>query len=170
MSEESSGDSGCGCLIVIILIVCLWCVCKRLDTIEKQLPAHYGATTMTDYAALSDAGLDATIAVRVMGWIVTSVNEWYRGNPIVIEYWDGPDRTTEKFERWTWKPTKNFNHCFAAQTALAAKGDDYLFSFVREIMALRKDATYPWLLTAPARTRCVAMLKAVDAVEQGESA
>jgi hypothetical protein len=127
---------------------------------------------MTDYAALTDAELNAAVAVRVCGYREEKEGRWGKAmidpKGIQVGNW-------EKARGWVWFGySAHFmpnwcgclNACFAAQQSLAAKGEEILFAYVQEMVKLKRDATYPWLLMADARTRCVAMLQACDAVEK----
>jgi len=138
---------------------------------------------MTDYATLSDADLNAAIAVRVMGYrIVEAIGEeWFEdaqkgGFPFAAfelgSIWIYLDNSGNRNSVILGEFSANLNCCFAAQSALAEKGKAHLFEYVICLQLIVINDIPPVALfaeiMAPARTRCIAMLQACDAVE-GES-
>ncbi len=148
----------------------------------------------TDYTSLSDADLNAAIAVRVCGWPIIDENEPYRWyhydhkGVVVVQDKATPyekGAAPERFPRpecipVPFRPATVLDDAFLAQSALAAKGEEYMMWYKKHLVdAFYSKPAFPlqssggfidtlmlYLMTADVRTRCVAMLQACDAVEK----
>lgn len=132
---------------------------------------------MTDYSQLNDADINAAIAVRVMGWTlgeVTIEHERDSHSDYTTEAWMKSDGDTARVAS-RFRPSKNLDDCFLAQSALAAKGVEYIRHYSHNLYADDNDEhriqeVVGWrdfwrIANTNARNRCIAMLQAVDACE-----
>lgn len=136
---------------------------------------------MTDYSQLSDADINAAIAVRVCGH--TGVR-FIKDHPWGLVR----DLTAKEINDYAVYGIKHEclaadNYCghiqwaFVAQSALAAKGQEYIgwHEFIIRNAILLETEQLPepntvWkILTADARARCIAMLQAVDECEKNNA-
>lgn len=135
---------------------------RRCVVVQAVLGDNQWRSEMTDYQSLSAADLNAAIAVRVCG--------------VSVHYHCGIAFTDEIGLMGLLAPKRystELDACFVAQAALAAKGEQYedaWLDVMRGFHAIMDEERQPqagWFLAnASARTRCVAMLQAIDAAEE----
>lgn len=109
-------------------------------------------------SSLSDADLNAEVAVKVCGEVVH-----YRHGIAFTEQAGLLGYNVPK------KFCSNFDACFAAQAALAAKGERYIDEYRTALAIVSPAESHAahliFLLTAPARIRCECIIRAVESME-----
>jgi len=110
---------------------------------------------MTDYAAMSDAELNALVAERVMGW------------QEVYDVWMTRDGDAQQMLVRKWNPATDHNDAARMRQRIAELGlcDDFV-GWLEALLPVEPKATWPrgtWLvLNSTPRRQCEAALRALD--------